>query len=74
MDQSNFFLPSREYYISSEKNVREGLKDILTKIVLLFGVEPVVANRDVHDVVDFEIELAKVWLYTPCVDIKLLSL
>lgn len=60
-DQSDLVLPSSEYYHQGiEHPIMKAYQDILTNVAVLLGAQPKRAKKHMHDVIKFEIELAKI--------------
>jgi len=60
-DQSDLVLPSSEYYHQGiDHAIMKAYKEILTNVAVLLGAERATAEKDMHDVIAFEIDLAKI--------------
>lgn len=61
IDQLILALPSREYYLkSSSKSELMAYHNYMTKIAVILGADPATAAEDMHEVLDFETQLANV--------------
>lgn len=61
MDQPGLLLPSRDYYLKGRDDVMiKGIETIIKTFAYMIGGSAIEVERDVTDVVDFEIALAKV--------------
>ena len=61
MDQPKLGLPGRNYYLSTgDHKYREAYLHLMLRACQLLGAVPLVAARDMADVLFFETELAKV--------------
>jgi len=60
-DQSDLVLPSSEYYHQGiDHPIMKAYQEILTNIAMLLGAEQSQAEKDMHAVIAFEIELAMI--------------
>lgn len=63
MDQLILALPSREYYLkNSSRSDLQAYYQYMTKLALLLGADTKTAERDMTEVLNFEIQLANVSL------------
>lgn len=63
MDQLILALPSREYYLkNSSRSDLQAYYQYMTKLALLLGADTKTAERDMTEVLNFEIQLANVGL------------
>ena len=61
MDQPGLLLPSRDYYLKGrDDEMIKGIETIIKTFAYMIGGSAIEVERDVPDVVDFEIALAKV--------------
>ena len=61
MDQPGLLLPSRDYYLKGRNDeIIKGIETIIKTFAYMIGGSAIEVERDVPDVVDFEIALAKV--------------
>lgn len=61
IDQTNLGLPSREYYLDDANwKYLESYKIFLISVAHILGTNLEKATEDANDVINFEIELAKV--------------
>ena len=67
-DQSDLMLSSTEYYqLGPNNTIMQTYYKILVKVATMLGAEPTRAQRDMKNLLDFEIELAKVsYHFTLC--------
>jgi len=63
LDQPQFGMPSRDYFLKSrDDRALMAYESYATAVATSLGANPVTALRDMHDMVDFEILLANVWI------------
>lgn len=61
MDQPGLLLPSRDYYLKGRNDeIIKGIETIIKTFAYMIGGSAIEVERDVPDVVDFEIALAKI--------------
>lgn len=61
IDQSNFALPSNDYYVRGRGDpMIEAYVTYALSVAIALGADPAVAKKDVDDLIDFEIELSNV--------------